>query len=168
MTPNDKERMRIKDIFTHPWVIEFEKEEKERRVRQYSEKNAYETNIKLMSNVLDDAPKKEEVKAVKKEVRKPELEKKDERKKSAYDDKYDINANSSIYDKDESEDSLEIVKKKKKSSKTKDESQDKSNNDIFDDVLDLVKLKNTSIIYLIRKKEKERRNPSQTSQKSTR
>lgn len=135
LTPNDKERIKIKDIFTHPWVIEFEKEEKERRVKQYSEKNAYELNNKLVSNLLDDD--KDDIKFVKKEVRKLELDKRDERKKS---DKYDSN----LFDKDEN--SLEVEKKKKKSSKAKEESLDKSNNDIFDDVLDLVKQKNTSIL----------------------
>jgi hypothetical protein len=103
-----------------------------------------------MANILDDVPKKQEMKSVKNDVKRIDIDdfpkKKDDKKKSAYDDKIDINANISIYDKDESEDSLEKVKKKKKSSNIKEEFQDKSNNDVFDNVLDLVKQKNTSII----------------------
>ncbi len=139
LTPNDKERIKIKDIFTHPWVIEFEKEEKERRVKQYSEKSSFEVNNKLVSNILDDD--KDEIKLVKKEVRRLDLDKRNEPKKKS--DKYDSN---NLFDKDD-ENSFEIVNKKKKKSKVHDDSLNKSNNDVFDDVLDLVKQKNTSILH---------------------
>ena len=86
-----------------------------------------------MSNLLDDIPKEDE-----------NNKKKDKKKKSNTEAKIDINANISIYDKADSDESFEKPKKKKNSKIKEDISQDKSPNNMFDDVLDLVKQKNTS------------------------
>lgn len=52
MTPDNKSRIKIKEIFNHPWVMEFEKQYKEEKIKAMTNnKDVSESNNLSISNI---------------------------------------------------------------------------------------------------------------------
>lgn len=63
LTPNSKKRIKMKEIFSHPWIIDFEKElkqEKIKRVMSLQQEKIYGSNTNSYSNQIEDLIEKNE------------------------------------------------------------------------------------------------------------
>jgi hypothetical protein len=52
LTPDNKARIKLKDIFSHPWVVEQEKEAKEAKLKNLNDDS--DINYKLMAGIFGD------------------------------------------------------------------------------------------------------------------
>ena len=53
LNPEHKERIKIKEIFVHPWVVEFEKEYKKRKIKEEMENKEIKSKDKISQLVTD-------------------------------------------------------------------------------------------------------------------
>ena len=53
LNPDHKERIKIREIFVHPWVVEFEKEYKKRKIKEEMESKEIKSKDKISQLVTD-------------------------------------------------------------------------------------------------------------------
>ena len=61
LNPEHKERIKIREIFVHPWVVEFEKEYKKRKIKEEIESKELKSKDKisqLVSDLIEKEPEK--------------------------------------------------------------------------------------------------------------
>ena len=61
LNPDHKERIKIREIFVHPWVVEFEKEYKKRKIKEEMESKEIKSKDKisqLVSDLIEKEPEK--------------------------------------------------------------------------------------------------------------
>lgn len=61
LNPEHKERIKIREIFVHPWVVEFEKEYKKRKIKEEMESKERKSKDKisqLVSDLIEKEPEK--------------------------------------------------------------------------------------------------------------
>jgi hypothetical protein len=144
----------LKDIFIHPWVLEFEKEEKEKKVKNsIIEKNSSDINNKLANNILDDINKNDlklDKLNLNNQINKKLENEESKQMKSIKYEEMDINANNSIYAHDNKLDIDDSNEKKKKKKKKKEIDTDlnlpnkeiQKNDDPFDNIMNQVQKRN--------------------------
>jgi hypothetical protein len=155
LTPDNNARLKLKDLFSHPWVIENEKEAKQEKLKTVNNTNANgngngnDYNNKLMANILNEQPNTQQSKN--KLILSNEL-KTSKDSKSNKNSKEEVKAQKKAPEFDISNDiDIDIdYKPKKKKKKTKKDDSDKeelvipgsTGGDFFDNVLGKVKEKN--------------------------